>query len=139
MWHQLYSNAKDFTFYFVGNYDEKVLLPLIEQYIASLPKQGMKIKIKNQPMPCATGKVSNVFTKAMENPQSQAREMWFAKMPYTQKSSVLADMAARLLEMKYLRSIREELSAAYSAGAIYGVFFDCRQQGAGYHQRYGSA
>ena len=33
-------------------------------------------------------------------------------------------MAARLLEMKYLRSIREELSAAYSAGAIYGVFFD---------------
>ena len=124
MWHQLYSNAKDFTFYFVGNYDEKVLLPLFEQYIASLPNQGMKIKIKNQPMPCATGKVSNVFTKAMENPQSQAREMWFAKMPYTQKSSVLADMAARLLEMKYLRSIREELSAAYSAGAIYGVFFD---------------
>lgn len=124
MWHQLYSNAKDFTFYFVGNYDEKVLLPLIEQYIASLPNQGMKIKIKNQPMPCATGKVSNVFTKAMENPQSQAREMWFAKMPYTQKSSVLADMAARLLEMKYLHSIREELSAAYSAGANYGVFFD---------------
>ena len=120
---QLYGNAKDFTFYFVGNYDEKVLLPLIEQYIASLPNKGMKLK--NQKIPYAKGEVKNIFTKAMENPQSQAREMWFVKLPaYTQKTAVLADISARLLEMKYLRSIREELSAAYSAGAIYGVFFD---------------
>ena len=120
---QLYGNAKDFTFYFVGNYDEKVLLPLIEQYIASLPNKGMKLK--NQKIPYAKGEVKNIFTKAMENPQSQAREMWFVKLPaYTQKTAVLADMSARLLEMKYLRSIREELSAAYSTGASCGLIFD---------------
>ena len=120
---QLYSNAKDFTFYFVGNYDEKVLLPLIEQYIASLPNKGMKLK--NQKIPYAKGEVKNIFTKAMENPQSQAREMWFVKLPsYNPKTAVLADVAARLLEMKYLRSIREELSAAYSTGASCGLFFD---------------
>ena len=120
---QLYGNAKDFTFYFVGNYDEKVLLPLIEQYIASLPNKGMKLK--NQKIPYAKGKVKNIFTKAMENPQSQAREMWFVKLPaYTQKTAVLADISARLLEMKYLRSIREELSAAYSTGASCGLIFD---------------
>ena len=120
---QLYGNAKDFTFYFVGNYDEKVLLPLIEQYIASLPNKGMKLK--NQKIPYAKGEVKNIFTKAMENPQSQAREMWFVKLPsYNPKTAVLADVAARLLEMKYLRSIREELSAAYSTGASCGLFFD---------------
>ena len=120
---QLYGNAKDFTFYFVGNYDEKVLLPLIEQYIASLPNKGMKLK--NQKIPYAKGEVKNIFTKAMENPQSQAREMWFVKLPaYTQKTAVLADVSARLLEMKYLRSIREELSAAYSTGASCGLIFD---------------
>ena len=120
---QLYGNAKDFTFYFVGNYDEKVLLPLIEQYIASLPNKGMKLK--NQKIPYAKGEVKNIFTKAMENPQSQAREMWFVKLPaYTQKTAVLADISARLLEMKYLRSIREELSAAYSTGASCGLIFD---------------
>ena len=120
---QLYGNAKDFTFYFVGNYDEKVLLPLIEQYIASLPNKGMKLK--NQKIPTAKGEVKNIFTKAMENPQSQAREMWFVKLPaYTQKTAVLADISARLLEMKYLRSIREELSAAYSTGASCGLIFD---------------
>ena len=120
---QLYGNAKDFTFYFVGNYDEKVLLPLIEQYIASLPNKGMKLK--NQKIPYAKGEVKNIFTKEMENPQSQAREMWFVKLPaYTQKTAVLADISARLLEMKYLRSIREELSAAYSTGASCGLIFD---------------
>ena len=120
---QLYGNAKDFTFYFVGKYDEKVLLPLIEQYIASLPNKGMKLK--NQKIPYAKGEVKNIFTKAMENPQSQAREMWFVKLPaYTQKTAVLADISARLLEMKYLRSIREELSAAYSTGASCGLIFD---------------
>lgn len=117
-----FGNAKDFTFYFVGNYDEKTLLPLIEQYIASLPNNGFAMK--NKPIAMAKGEVSNVFTKAMGNPQSQATEMWYAKEPFSLKTSVLADVAARLLEMKYLRTIREELSAAYHAGASYGVIRD---------------
>ena len=117
-----FGNAKDFTFYFVGNYDENTLLPLIEQYIASLPNNGFALK--NKPIAMAKGEVSNVFSKAMGNPQSQATEMWTAKEPFTLKTSVLADVTARLLEMKYLRTIREELSAAYHAGASYGVIRD---------------
>ena len=50
---QYFGNAKDFTFFFVGNYDEKTLLPLIEQYIASLPNTG--VKIKNKHIDVATG------------------------------------------------------------------------------------
>ena len=38
-----YANAADFTFYFVGSFDEATIKPLIEQYIASLPAQkGVK-------------------------------------------------------------------------------------------------
>ena len=119
---EYYGNAKDFTFYFVGNYDEKTLLPLIEQYIASLPNNGFKLK--NKQIPYAKGKVSNIFTKAMENPQNQATEIWYTKAPFTLQYMVLADVSARLLEMKYLRTIREELSAAYHAGANYGLLRD---------------
>ena len=119
---QYFGNAKDFTFYFVGNYDEKTLLPLIEQYIASLPNTGAKIV--NKPIAYATGEVSNIFTKEMENPQNQAVEMWYTKAPFSLKTNVLANIASQLLSMKYLRSIREELSAAYSAGANYGVIRD---------------
>ena len=119
---QYYGNAKDFTFYFVGNYDEKTLLPLIEQYIASLPNNGFNLK--NKQIPYAQGEVKNVFTKAMANPQSQASEIWQAKLPFSMKSMMLADAAARILQMKYLRTIREELSAAYHAGAEFGMIRD---------------
>ena len=60
----------------------------------------------------------------MENPQNQATEIWYTKAPFTLKNYVLADVSARLLEMKYLRTIREELSAAYHAGANYGLLRD---------------
>ena len=119
---QYYGNAKDFTFYFVGNFDEKTLLPLIEQYIASLPNNGFKLK--NKEIPTAKGEVKNNFTKEMSNPQNQATEMWTAKVPFSLQNQVLADVSARLLEMKYLRTIREELSAAYHAGATYGLIRD---------------
>lgn len=110
-----YGNAKDFTFYFVGNIDEATLLPLIEQYIASLPNKGFKLK--NKEIPYAKGEVKNNFTKSMENPQSQATELWTAKVPYTLRASVLTDIVGRILEMTYNRNIREKLSAAYHAGA----------------------
>ncbi len=119
---QYFGNAKDFTFYFVGNYDEKTLLPLIEQYIASLPNNGFKLK--NKEIPTAKGVVHNIFTKEMANPQNQAAEIWSAKVPYSLKNVVLADVSARLLQMKYLRTIREELSAAYHAEAKYGLIRD---------------
>ena len=72
----------------MGNYDEKTLLPLIEQYIASLPNNGFKLK--NKEIPYAKGEVKNNFTKAMAN----------------------------------LRTIREQLSAAYHAGATFGMLRD---------------
>ena len=112
---QMFTNAKDFTFFFEGNYAEATLLPLIEQYIASIPSKGAKLK--NKAIPVATGEVKNIFTKSMENPMSQVTEIWYAKTPYTLQTSVLADISARLLQMDYLRNIREKLSAAYHAGA----------------------
>ena len=36
----------------------------------------------------------------MENPQNQATEIWYTKAPFTLQYMVLADVSARLLEMK---------------------------------------
>ena len=112
---QIYGNAKDYTFYFVGNFDEKQILPLIEQYIASLPNNGVKLKNKEENP--VKGEVSNKFTKEMENPQDIAAEIWSSDVPYTLKNDILADITGRVLGMDYNRNIRERLSAAYYAGA----------------------
>ena len=111
-----FNNAKDFTFYFVGNFDEAVIKPFIEQYIASLPTSKSKFAVKE--FQTYKGELKNNFTKEMANPQSQATEEWRSnKVDYTLQNNVVVDIAGRLLEMKYNRSIRENLSAAYHAGA----------------------
>lgn len=116
---ELNSNAKDFTFVFVGNFDEATLLPLIETYIASLPTS--KQTYKNTQFNMVKGEAKCKFDKAMANPQSQVSEFWIsAPMANSLKNRVTLDIAGRMLEMTYNRSIREELSAAYHAGASSG-------------------
>ncbi|MCI1246873.1 MAG: insulinase family protein, partial [Prevotella sp.] len=106
---------------FVGNFDEDKLRPLLEQYIASLPATGKKSD-KYDEIPRYIGEVKNVFTQKMENPQNMIVQNWrSAKSKNSLQNQVVVDIAARLLNMKYDRSIRETLSAAYSASAESGV------------------
>ena len=116
-----FANAADFTFYFVGNFDEATLRPLIEQYIASLPGNSKK---KEQWKPVSTyaqGQVVNHFTRKMETPKAQAHIYWYNNSaPYTLENAIMANAAAQVLDMIYIKEIREEASAAYSAGAMGG-------------------
>lgn len=114
----LYGNAANFTFTFVGNYDEAVMKQFIEQYIASLPSKGVADLTGKEMRTFAKGLVTNKFDKQMENPQAQANETWRSNaVKYSLSNNVLNDMASRLLDMTYNREIRERLSAAYHAGA----------------------
>jgi zinc protease len=113
-----FSNAGAFTFIFTGNFDEATLRPMIEQYIASLPSTGKTIQPKDV-RTLANGDVKNHFTREMENPQASANETWRSnKVPYTLENRVKLDVASEVLSMIYLRTIREENSAAYHAEAI---------------------
>ena len=114
-----YGNAADFTFTFVGNYDEAVLRKYIEQYIASLPSaKKAKAKRLTDVRTYADGELSRNFTKQMENPQAQATEIWrSANIDYTLKNLVLLQVAYRMYDMVNNREIREKQSAAYHAGA----------------------
>ncbi len=116
---EIFADASQFTFYIVGNFDEETLLPMIEQYIASLPSTGKAKDITpKEVMNLPEGKVANHFTRKMETPKAQLYKFWTGKkMPYTLESSILADAAGQVLSMKLLRTIREESSAAYSVGA----------------------
>ena len=118
MAHQLYGNAANFNFIFVGNFDEAQLREYIEQYIASLPSTGKADFVGKELRTFVNGNLTNKFTKKMENPQAEAAEIWRSKgLKYDQTNNILADCAGRMLESLYLREIRENMSAAYHAGA----------------------
>ena len=112
-----FKNAGQFTFVFVGNFDEQTLRPLIEQYIASLPATKQKAEDFKEIMTLAKGKVVNNFKVKTESPKAIALEYWYADMPYTLENSVKLDAVGQILSMIYLKTIREDESAAYSCGA----------------------
>ena len=112
------ANAANYTFFFVGNFDEAVIRPLIEQYIASLP--GKKAKLSNwvnfDTHP--EGQTINHFTRKMETPKANARIYWYdTKTPYSLENDIKASMLGQVLGKIYLQKIREDAGAAYSAGA----------------------
>ena len=58
------------------------------------------------------------FTRKMETPKAIAQMYWYnTSMPYSIENDAYADAAGQLLSIVYLQKIREDASAAYSAGA----------------------
>ena len=119
IWKERYANPGQFVYYFVGNYDEATLRPLIEKYIGCLPK-GKAENWKEVPG-FVKGKVMNHFTFKSETPKAMSVEVWHQPTKYTVENAVLVDAAAQVLSMVYLKDIREDQGAAYSVGASGGL------------------
>ncbi len=122
-----FQNAGQFTFVICGNFDETTIRPLIEQYIASLPATKAKAEDFNEIMTLAKGEVVNQFKVKTESPKATARELWYADAPYTLENIVKIDAVGQILSMIYLKTIREDESAAYSCGASGYFNNSCRQ------------
>lgn len=111
---KMFSNAADFTFIFVGSFDEQKIRPLIAQYIASLPGKKEKANVEDNRF-YTEGKVKREFTKAMATPQSVTTDLYrSAKVPFTLKNLVNTNVLAQVLWNKEFDIIREQESAAYT-------------------------
>ena len=111
------ANAANYTFMFVGSFDEAVIRPLIEQYIASLPaKKGVKsnwVNVAEHPV----GQTIKHFTQKMETPKTTANINWYStEIPYTLENGIKASLLGRILSRIYYDKIREDAGAAYSVG-----------------------
>ena len=116
------ANAADFTFYFVGSFDEATIKPLIEQYIASLPAKKGQAEDFKEVTQLATGNVVNEFTQKMETPQATAVMMWHSSLaPYTMDNDIKADITGQVLETLLLKKVREDEGAAYSPNGYAGM------------------
>lgn len=115
------ANAADYTFIFTGSIDPAVFVPLMEQYIATLPADAAKAKTSfttNPDFEPALGSATDVLTTKMETPQSWVFIGLFAKMPYTAKNAAMTDIAGQILSKRLLNKVREEMGATYSIGCM---------------------
>jgi len=112
------ANAANYTFIFVGSFDEATIRPLIEQYIASLPGKKGQPSQWNNISDHPTGQTVVHFTRKMETPKANSNIYWYStQMPYSLENRVKANMLGQVLSKVYLQKIREDAGAAYSTGA----------------------
>ena len=115
------ANAAAFTFTIIGNYDEQAIRPLIETYLASLPAQKEVVKSPDVSTNFK-GIVINNFKQKGETPKAFAVMDWYTKaMPLTAENDVKMDMIGQILDMEYLKKIREDASAAYTVQSISNI------------------
>ncbi|MCH5326745.1 MAG: insulinase family protein [Duncaniella sp.] len=120
--HAMTANAADWTFVFVGNVDIDALRPLVETYIASLPSDEAKA-VKEYPafdptLYVKAGTEVTTHTIPMETPQTQVIIYGTADMEYTPRNSMLASIAGQILSNRLLKTVREDMGAVYSIGAV---------------------
>ena len=115
------ANAAAFTFTIIGNYDEAAIRPLIETYLASLPAQKKVVKSPKVSTEFK-GVVINNFKHKAETPKAYAVMDWYSKdMPLTLENDIKMDMIGQILDMVYMKKIREDASAAYTVQSMASI------------------
>ena len=112
-----YADASDFTFMFIGNIDPDSIRALSCQYLATLPKAKRKDQAVDNGMHFFTQNVTNRYEKKMETPQTYAIKAWTAPIDETVKNDAVVSILGQCVSEVYLKKIREELGAAYTASA----------------------
>ncbi len=111
-----FANAGDFTFFFVGNYDEKTLRPLVEKYLGGLPATGKNEQFKDLGIRIPTGQISKTVYKGVD-PKSSVQLVFSGPFTWNSENTTQVDALAEALEIKLTETLREEESGVYGVSA----------------------
>jgi zinc protease len=115
---QLFSNAADFRFTFVGNMSPEELKPLVEKYIGSLPTAKKPANVyTDDKVRTVKGGVENDFKVKMEQPKVSVFFGYSGDAEYTMKNIITAKYLSAALSNRYLKSIREEKGGTYGVSS----------------------
>ena len=111
-----FSDADDFNLTIVGNFDEIVLIPLLEKYVASLPsKPGSETWEDLGIRPAAEQQTHNIYKG--QDPKSITVLHFEKPVADNLDQQLILNGFEELLNIKLIEVIREEMSGVYSIRA----------------------
>ncbi|WP_128546581.1 M16 family metallopeptidase [Larkinella soli] len=110
-----FADAGDFTFFFVGNFREKDLKPLIEKYLGGLPTKNRKEDYRDLGIRTPAGKITRAVYKGIE-PKSTVQLVFSGDFVWTPENATQVDALTEVLEIKLTETLREEESGVYGVG-----------------------
>jgi zinc protease len=116
-----FSNAGDFTFVFTGSIDTATFIPLVEQYLGSLPSTGAKESAKDLNINMPEGQISKTIYKGKDN-KAVVRLLYSGAYTFSETNNIQLSALGAVLQYRMLDRIRELEGGAYTpqAGVSYG-------------------
>ncbi len=110
-----FADASDFTFFFVGNFKNEEVKPLLEKYLGGLPSTKRKETYKDLGIRPPKGKVEKTLYKGTE-PKARVTLVWSGDFDGTAESETQVEALSEVLEIKLIEKLREEESGVYGVG-----------------------
>ncbi len=126
--HQLFPDANEFTFTFVGNVDLETLKPLVEKYIGSIPVTEQVLTLVDDNRDVVKGEVNHTFEVSMQQPKVSVFVGLSGDEEYSLKNNVTMELLTSSLTNRYLETIREGMGATYSIGAGGAIDYEPTQE-----------
>ena len=129
LYKERFANAADFTFFMVGAFKVDEVLPLVAEYIGSLPSTGKpSAKFKDVGLKFPEKVVRERVAKGTE-PRARTIVSFYAEPPLEENEQSRVEAATEVLEISLRDIIREELGETYNVSV--GLSQPLPQRGAG--------
>lgn len=108
-----FADASNFTFVITGSFDIRVLAPLIEKYLGSLPSTHKGEMYSNLDIHPPIGRVEKTVYKGSE-PKAQVSLMFWGSFDFNDSEQIQLGALKEVLQIRLIERLREEESGVYS-------------------------
>lgn len=125
-----FSNAADFTVFLVGTFDSSTAIPLLAQYVGSLPSTGVRAAKFRDVGIAFPARTERATVEKGQEPRSQTVISFFADPPPDPTEQERIGAATAVLETSLRDMLREELGQTYTVSV--GLSQQLPQRGDGH-------
>jgi zinc protease len=111
-----FADASDFTFVFVGNFENEKVKPLIVKYLGNLPGKNRVEAWKDLGISPPDGKLEKTIRKGVDQ-KSMVQIAFTGAAPFNRDDARSISALGELLTIKLIEILREEKGGVYGVGA----------------------
>lgn len=110
-----FASPGDFSFWFIGNIDEEILIPLVEKYLGSIDSTREETWVDRGVRP-PVGMVDKKIYKGTE-PKSSVNLIFTGDMEFKREEAYYLRCLSEILDIRLIEILREEKGGVYGVGA----------------------
>ena len=123
IYRERFADFSDFTFFFVGSFQEEQLIPYLERYVASLPSIGRDEEYRDVGVRLPEGRVVRRVEAGLE-PKARFRFLFHGPFEQSVNERFNLEAMRHLLQTRLRERLREELGGTYGVGVGSSTSFE---------------